>query len=235
MAHNNAHAYAHAYARKVVCPKMLYNNSAASGRYDLSGNIGIVCAGNSETTSISWHHPNGVEVSNDSTAHIFSLKVPGSQTALKIELLKSGQFQKQHDGLYTCILRDRSNITQNLYLGIYDTLNVQLTVGPLTAGVDSSDNEIKLILGCSSAGLPATNVYWYFEERNITVDGTQSQTILNKSSTNYSSSLTIRRSDIILQNGLYRCEIEVSANQTSIITMNATQYIMTSKTYAKLL
>lgn len=213
---------------------MLYNNSAASGRYDLSGNIGIVCAGNSETTSISWHHPNGVEVSNDSTARIFSLKVTGSQTALKIELLKSGQFQRQHNGLYTCILRDRSNITQNLYLGVYDTdkLNVQPTVGPLTAGVDSSDNEVKLILGCSSAGLPATNVYWYFEERNITVDGTRRQIIPNKSSTNYSSSLTIRRSDIILQNGLYRCGIEVSANQTSIITMNATQYIMMSKTYA---
>lgn len=180
----------------------LHNNSAALGSTDLASNYGIVC--HAPAHKVTWYRPDGSKVSpSHHTATVFSSSSDGSR------LMRSSGFREEWNGVYKCQVAapagDDGRSAQSLYIGIYATREELMQVD-LDIQVNNSTD--KLVLNCSSVGLPATKVTWFFEDRNITSLGEERQLITNATRTAYNSLFFIRGDDIILEDGTYKCQVE---------------------------
>lgn len=135
------------------------------------------------------------------------------------ELRRNGQFQSGHDGIYTCVVTDNgTNSTETLFIGLYSNYDDYRLTVTLIANASFNATDARLILDCSSTGLPATTVKWFFENQLITV-GERMQLITDKRTTNYHSVLIIQQHELVLEglqrNGRYICQVG------SVMTVNA--------------
>ena len=147
------------------------------------------------------------------------------------ELQRSGNFLTDDNGVYVCQVTGEGS----LFIGIYrhpqslGELNLDIRAEYGEEGGESP----RLVLNCSSAGLPATTVSWFFENEEINgTVGDFSQLIPDRINTVYNSLLAIEKEDLrdnsLLQNGQYMCVVQ--ANLTSA---NASMDFSIGKEYTK--
>lgn len=202
---------------------ILRNNSAAVGDIDLDSMYGIACHGPGPFHTVTWYYPDGNPVNQEIVNFIFSRRLSNNDQ----EIRRATNFNSQVEGVYTCAITGEDGSSQFLYIGVYQTIQsefVMVNLG-INSGFEDSSGAI-LVLNCSSSGLPATRVSWYFNDRPIAVGG-QVQLIPNKRSTAYNSLLMIRKDELpgdMLELGQYRCLLE--SETTSV---NATQMLRISK------
>ncbi len=131
-------------------------------------------------------------------------------------------------GVYECLVSNGSTTThQSLFVGIYREQEHLRDVN-----LDVTARDARLVLNCSSAGLPATTVNWFFRDRqlNSTV-GDFTQLIPDRMDTVYHSLLTLRKDELqsnsLLQNGEYQCQVHAnltSLNASAIFTIGKRHY-----------
>lgn len=172
--------------------------------------------------TVTWYHPNGTVVIRDRFVARIFVSMDYS------ELRRSGNFESTRDGIYTCVITDESNFNQSLFLGVYSE-NKQFLDTTLAVDTNPSGNETKLSLNCSSRGLPATSVNWFFGNRLITV-GASTQHIPDKRKTIYHSLLTISRQDLenqrMLENEVYSCRVNANlSSANAAISFNISKII----------
>ena len=81
-------------------------------------------------------------------------------------LRRSSNFLAGSNGIYTCVINGSDSI-QTLFIGIYEnysSLTASLSVNTLPDATAPG-----LLLNCSSSGLPATSVRWFFGDQLITI------------------------------------------------------------------
>ena len=186
---------------------ILYNNSAVLGSEVLYTIYGIICHSPSSFHTATWYHPNDAAVMLGPTYRVFI------GFGVLSELRRSGQFTSAYNGIYTCIVTDqRSNDTERIFIGIYASYPA-LRANNLTISTLLDNTGTKLVLNCSSTGLPATTVRWFFRNRLISL-GERTQLITGKLNAGYHSLLILTKQEIDLErlqaNGRYTCSVDTS-------------------------
>ena len=135
------------------------------------------------------------------------------------DLRRSSNFLAGFNGIYTCVINGSDSI-QTLFIGIYENYP------SLTAflSVNTLPEPSRLLLNCSSSGLPATTVRWFFGDQLITI-GEQVQFVANRRETVYHSLLSITRHELIsgelIRNGQYRCEVNSEEDTAASVNASA--------------
>ena len=185
---------------------ILYNNSAVLGSEVLYTTYGIICHRPSSFHTATWYHPNDAAVMVGPVCRVFV----GYDESYS-ELERSGQFSSTYNGIYTCIVTDqRNNNTERIFIGIYASYPA-LKAKNLTISTLLDNTGTKLVLNCSSTGLPASTVRWFFRNRLISL-GERTQFITGKLNAGYHSLLILTKQEIDLErlqvNGRYTCSVD---------------------------
>lgn len=206
------------------------NNSAAIAFTDIHGGYGIVCHRPSTSHTVTWYGLSGSPLPTSRTK-VFAGSITEDEDHSELRIASFNAFQ---NGVYTCVTTDENGANQSLFLGVYDknysiqdvNLNVSI-VGP------SNESEARLLLTCSSRGLPATSVSWFYGEHPIGSEEAMTQLIPDRRRTVYHSMLTLTKQELAnmpreRENDRYKCQVEAEA--ADVTRVNAFREFRISKT-----
>ena len=205
---------------------ILDNNTAAVGGDALNNMYGIACHNPSPVHTVTWHFPNGRDIPGLGMEIIYAEPVHVLDTDLEIR--RGSNFRTSLDGIYSCVATDTDGSNETLFLGLYTSspslsdVSMDVTIAD-PAG--TGNEEVRLILSCSSSGFPVSSVAWYYGDQCIVV-GEQVQLIPNRTLSRYNSMLVIGRAELddMLERGEYMCQVSSGA-----LSLNASLTFAISK------
>ena len=195
---------------------ILSNNTAAIGEDAVNTGYGTACHSPSPDHTVTWYYPNGEAIPRLGSTIIYAEPVHVLDTDWEIR--RGSNFRPLFDGIYACVSTDPDGSKESLFLGLY-TSSSSLSDVRMDAAIDDlagiGNEEVQLILSCSSSGSPVSSVAWYYREQHIVV-GEQVQLIPNRTLSRYDSMLVIGREELsgMLERGEYMCQ--VSSGATSL-------------------
>ena len=166
------------------------------------------CCGNNYGNQGEWYLPSGVPADDSNDVHFSRNRGPSV-----LRLTQNGSTSLQLMGVFRCEIPDASGVSQNLYIGIYPP-----GVGvPVINKLPEYSYNTSQMLTCTSTGGPATNVEWWKDGQILGHEYEQQKRIVNQTTAEYQSILSLGRSmpDEII--GKYTCRVNNArggANET---------------------
>jgi hypothetical protein len=148
-----------------------------------------------------WYFPNEVSI-DDSTSNSMHLSRGPSVVRLNL-IVKDGLFPV---GVYRCEIPDANRNSKNIYIGIYPS-NSGVGMPMMNNIPEYSIDNNSQILTCTSTGGPATTVEWWKDDQILGDDYEQHKWIINQTTAEYQSTLSLNQSRPEEVIGNYTCRV----------------------------